>query len=87
MVRYEVCVPVEVTTADGVPLSTSMTNISSSGFRARSPMLLAKGEKLIVRFNGRLPRRAQVAWQNGEEIGCRFLKPLSREQLSQAAGL
>ncbi len=76
---------VEVLTPDGVPLSAEMTNISGSGFRARSPMVLKKGDRLIVRFNGRMPRRAQVAWQQGEEIGCRFLRPLSQAQLMAIA--
>lgn len=83
--RYEVYVSVEVLTADGVPLSAEMTNISGSGFRARSAMALAKGTKLVVRFNGRLPRKAQVAWQKGEEIGCRFVRPLSQQQLAEVA--
>lgn len=85
--RFAVAVPVEVSTADGVLLSTELTNISCSGFRTRSPMFLDKGTKLVLRLNGRLPRRAQVAWQKGEEIGCRFMRPLGKEQLAIATGL
>ena len=84
--RYAVSVTVEVVTADGVPLFADMTNVSLSGFRARSPMIMPKGTKLIVRFNGKVPRRARVAWQEGEEIGCSFMQPLSNQQLASLTG-
>jgi hypothetical protein len=83
--RYEVCVPVQVATTDGVVFSSEMINVSTSGFRTRSAMMLSSGTKLVVRFRQRMPRRAQVAWQKGEEIGCRFDRPLSQKQLAALA--
>jgi hypothetical protein len=83
--RYEVRVPVEVSTIDGVIFSSEMVNVSTSGFRARSAIMLAPGTRLIVRFSQRMPRRAQVAWQRGEEVGCRFMRPLSQKQLATLA--
>jgi hypothetical protein len=80
--RYDVSVPVDVSTTDGVPLSAEVTNISGSGFRAHSPIQLAKGSKVIVRFGKGSRRRAYVAWQIGEEIGCRLLRPLSVAELA-----
>lgn len=81
--RYDVSVPVEVSTVDGLPLSSEVTNISASGFRCHSPMALRKGTKVIVRFvNGRR-RRAYIAWQIGEDIGCRLLRPLSAAELAE----
>ncbi len=74
--------PVEVLTTDGVPLSAEVTNISGSGFRAHSPIHLPKGTKVIVRFGKGMRRRAYVAWQIGEEIGCRLLRPLSPGELA-----
>jgi hypothetical protein len=83
--RFEVPVPVEVSTTDGVVFSSEMVNISTSGFRTRSAIVLAPGTRLIVRFHQRMPRRAQVAWQRGAEIGCRFMRPLSQKQLAALA--
>lgn len=83
--RFEVRVPVDVSTTDGVIFSSEMVNISTSGFRTRSAILLAPGTRLIVRFRVGMPRRAQVAWQRGEEIGCRFIRPLSQKQLAALA--
>ncbi|MDB5737625.1 MAG: PilZ protein [Sphingomonas bacterium] len=81
--RYDVCLPIEVSTCDGVPLTAEVTNISASGFRTRSPIVLAPGTKLLVRFHGR-PRRAHVAWQQGEQIGCRFAREMTPAQLADA---
>ncbi len=80
--RYDVSVAVDVETTDGVPLSAEVTNISGSGFRARSPIQLAKGSKVIVRFGKGKRRRAYIAWQIGEEIGCRLLRPLTVAELA-----
>jgi hypothetical protein len=84
--RYDVSVPIDVETTDGVPLSAEVTNISGSGFRAHSPIQLAKGSKVIVRFGKGMRRRAYVAWQIGEEIGCRLLRPLSPAELAAVMG-
>jgi hypothetical protein len=80
--RYDVSVAVDVLTTDGLPLSAEVTNISGSGFRAHSPIQLAKGSRVIVRFGKGTRRRAYVAWQIGEEIGCRLLRPLSVAELA-----
>jgi hypothetical protein len=81
--RYEVSVPVEVSTVDGLPLSAEVTNISASGFRCHSPMALKKGTKVIVRFANGMRRRAYIAWQIGEDIGCRLLRPLTANELAE----
>jgi len=81
--RYDVSVPVEVLTTDGVPLSSEVTNISGSGFRARSPIHMPKGTKVVVRFNKTMRRRAYVAWQIGEDIGCRLLRSLTPGELAE----
>lgn len=81
--RYDVSVPVEVSTVDGLPLSSEVTNISASGFRCHSPMALKKGTKVIVRFTNGMRRRAYIAWQIGEDIGCRLLRPLTADELAQ----
>ncbi|MDH7637219.1 PilZ domain-containing protein [Sphingomonas oryzagri] len=80
--RYDVSVAVEVSTVDGLPLSNEVTNISASGFRCHSPMALKKGTKVIVRFHKGMRRRAYIAWQIGEDIGCRLLRPLTADELS-----
>lgn len=84
--RYDVDLAVEVMTVDGVPLSSRVTNISASGFRTRSPMALAKGTRLVVRFHGGRRRRAHVAWQIGEDIGCRLLRALTAAELATLVG-
>jgi hypothetical protein len=81
--RYDVSVPVEVSTVDGLPLSSEVTNISASGFRCHSPMALKKGTKVIVRFTNGMRRRAYIAWQIGEDIGCRLLRPLTADELAE----
>lgn len=83
--RFEVHVQVEVSTPDGVIFSTEMINVSSSGFRLRCPMLLVPGSRLVARFQRCAKRRATVAWQRGEEIGCRFDRPLGHKQLTALA--
>ncbi len=80
--RHDVSLPVEVLTVDGVPLSGVVTNISATGLRAFSPMALAKGTRVIVRLHGRKRRRAYIAWQIGEEIGCRLQRALTPEELA-----
>ena len=72
-----------MSTADGVPLSSEVTNISASGFRAHSAIALDKGSKVIVRFENGMRRRAYVAWQIGEDIGCRLLRPLTTAELAE----
>jgi len=81
--RYDVSVPVDVSTVDGLPLSNEVTNISASGFRCHSPMALRKGTKVIVRFANGRRRRAYIAWQVGEDIGCRLLRPLTADELAE----
>jgi hypothetical protein len=81
--RYDVSVAVEVSTVDGLPLSAEVTNISASGFRCHSPMALGKGTKVIVRFRQGMRRRAYIAWQIGEDIGCRLLRPLTAGELAE----
>lgn len=81
--RYDVSVAVEVSTIDGLPLSSEVTNISASGFRCHSPMALKKGTKVIVRFRKGMRRRAYIAWQIGEDIGCRLLRPLTASELAE----
>ena len=81
--RYDVSVAVEVSTVDGLPLSSEVTNISASGFRCHSPMALMKGTKVIVRFRQGMRRRAYIAWQIGEDIGCRLLRPLTASELTE----
>jgi hypothetical protein len=80
--RYDVSVAVEVLTTDGVPLASEVTNISGSGFRARSPIHMPKGTKVVVRFNKTMRRRAYIAWQIGEDIGCRLLRGLTPGELA-----
>lgn len=80
--RFAVELQVEVSTADGLPLSSEITNISASGFRTRCPIQLAKGAKLGVRFHQGRRRRAIVAWQIGEDVGCRLLRPLDPAELA-----
>lgn len=84
--RYDVALAVEVFTLDGVPLSAEVSNISASGFRASSSMIMPKGTKLFVRFQGGSRRRVVVAWQIGQEIGCRLVRPLRPEQLRLVVG-
>lgn len=81
--RYDVSVAVEVSTVDGLPLSSEVTNISAAGFRCHSSMALKKGTKVIVRFQKGMRRRAYIAWQIGEDIGCRLLRPLTVDELAQ----
>ncbi|WBO20900.1 hypothetical protein [Sphingomonas abietis] len=81
--RYEISIAVLVSTVDGVPLSSEVTNISASGFRAHSAMALKKGSKVIVRFENGMRRRAHVMWQIGEDIGCRLLRPLTADELAE----
>ncbi|WP_298690867.1 PilZ domain-containing protein [uncultured Sphingomonas sp.] len=81
--RYDVSVAVQVLTTDGVPLASEVTNISGSGFRARSPIHMPKGTKVVVRFNTTMRRRAYIAWQIGEDIGCRLLRALTPGELAE----
>jgi hypothetical protein len=48
---------------------------------------LTPGSRLVARFERSARRRATVAWQKGEEIGCSFERPLGEKQLAALAGL
>lgn len=59
------------------PASTStVSDLSLTGFRVRTHMKLSVGAELSVTLPGLAPRWAEVVWVRGFEAGCRFKEPL-----------
>ncbi|USI74940.1 PilZ domain-containing protein [Sphingomonas morindae] len=76
--RAPVQVSASVETGDGIAFAASLRNLSPSGFRARCPIMLKRGDRVFVRLAGTRRRRpAKVMWTEAQEIGCRFAVPLT----------
>jgi hypothetical protein len=85
--RVATRIPAVVQTPDGIEIAAEITNLSRGGFRAQCTILLRKGTRVSVRLNNAIrQRRAQVVWQEGQEIGCRFQQPLPEELFAAAIG-
>lgn len=56
--------------------TSSISDLSISGFRVRSHMKLTVGIDLSVNLPGLEPKWATIVWVRGFEAGCRFHEPL-----------
>lgn len=64
-------------------VSVEITNASAQGVRGRTVLPLAVGTLLKLTLPGSSERHARVAWVEGEEFGCEFMKPLTGNELRE----
>lgn len=64
--------------------NVAVINISQSGLLLRTSAELALDEPLMVRLPDGGERAARVVWSADDLFGCRFVKPLTRAELSAA---
>jgi hypothetical protein len=70
--------------SEAAVIPAAIANLSATGFLAELP----EGAQIPAQVDVELPnagrREAQVVWQNGGMVGCNFIAPLSRADLSAA---
>jgi hypothetical protein len=60
----------------GTGVAIQIMDLSVDGFRASTPLNLAKGTDVWLRLPGLEPYQAKVVWAKGNFIGCAFERPL-----------
>jgi len=60
------------------PSEAALEDVSIYGCRMVSDLPAGEGERLWLRFDGRMPIAATVVWCDAGMIGCRFDKPIDR---------
>lgn len=60
------------------PIEAVLHDLSSYGCRIATPVTTDQGERLWLRFDGRMPIAASVVWCAEGMIGCRFDTPIER---------
>ncbi|USI72624.1 PilZ domain-containing protein [Sphingomonas morindae] len=81
--RHATSIAAVVETHDGIALAAEIANLSRTGFCARCALSLPRGARVKVRVGDAIRRRpAEVIWQFGQEIGCRFVTPLPQKLLA-----
>ena len=61
------------------PIEAALHDLSSYGCRLVSSVAVEEGERLWLRFNGRMPISATVVWYLDGMAGCRFDEQLDRQ--------
>lgn len=75
-VRYSIDAQIKLRRRMETAASSSITDLSLSGFRVRTHMKLSVGSDLSVSLPGLEPRWATVTWVRDFEAGCSFHEPL-----------
>ena len=52
-----------------------ISDVSQTGCRVDSAMILGTGAEVWIKFPGLQPMHATIAWSNGFEAGCEFTDP------------
>ena len=63
---------------DKTPIEAELHDLSSYGCRIATPVTTDQGERLWLRFDGRMPIAASVVRCSEGMIGCRFDTPIER---------
>jgi hypothetical protein len=66
------------------PQDSWVHDVSSTGMRIECRAELSIGDEITVGLAGAGATRAHVVWKNANEYGCKFEKPLSAEDATQA---
>jgi hypothetical protein len=61
-----------------LPIEATLHDLSSYGCRIEAALVAKEGERVWLRFEGRMPIAANVVWCAEGKIGCRFDAPLDR---------
>ena len=62
-------------------IDAMLHDLSIYGCRMAAETAARAGERLWLRFEGRLPVAATVVWNNEGMIGCRFDEPIERTMM------
>jgi len=60
------------------PVEAALEDVSIYGCRMATDIPAEEGERLWLRFDGRMPIAATVVWSDAGMVGCRFDKPIDR---------
>ena len=63
------------------PIDALLHDLSSYGCRIASGVEAEQGERLWLRFDGRMPIAATVIWCIDGMVGCRFDEPIERAMM------
>ncbi|MBN8808541.1 MAG: PilZ domain-containing protein [Sphingomonas sp.] len=63
------------------PVEALLHDLSAYGCRIASEIAAEAGERLWLRFDGRMPIAATVVWCEGGMVGCRFDEPIDRAMM------
>lgn len=66
------------------PRPAIVSDLSSNGFRAEVAEKVTPGTIIMVQMDGLAPLEAYIVWQEGGQIGCKFLAPLHPALLEAA---
>lgn len=61
------------------PIEAALHDLSSYGCRLMSNVVTTEGERLWLRFDGRMPISATVIWSLDGMVGCRFDEQIDRK--------
>jgi hypothetical protein len=61
------------------PIEAALHDLSSYGCRLMSSVAAKEGERLWLRFDGRMPISATVVWNTDGMVGCRFDEQIDRK--------
>ena len=64
-----------------------VSDLSTGGFRTSVGELLSLGAPVMLQMDGFEPIEAFVVWQDGDQLGCRFAKPLHPALVDAAVAL
>ncbi len=64
-----------------------LSDVSTGGFRIALDEPLSPGSPLTLQMDGFEPIEAFVVWQDGDQLGCRFAKPLHPALVDAAVAL
>jgi hypothetical protein len=65
----------------------TLSDLSTGGFRLTLHEPLASGSPVTLQMDGFEPVDGFVVWQNGDQVGCRFAKPLHPALVDAAVAL
>jgi hypothetical protein len=74
--RARVVFDAQLREVGGVRVNATMCDLSETGFRADCAFPIAVGQRVFLTIPTFAPLEAIVAWRDGHEYGCKFLRPL-----------
>ena len=83
-VRHSVRIGAILLHLSSTPRPAIVSDLSSNGFRAEVAEKVKPGTIITVQMDGLAPVEAYVIWQEGDQVGCKFLEPMHPALLEAA---